>query len=289
MPRRVFAIREVLTAKNVNDFLMDQTTPRFVDVNERDAQWPAPPDSARCVTGGRLQVYRAGTGWLYEAEIVANQGPGLVIPARSDNGGQGGSRIRFTAGSNGGSNWGLEEWGGTLNFVLRPGESNQSTIARFDAQGMIVVAERVVIGNIGGGQLRWMNGRMEVVSGDGSAYVDIGAKAFPTLSSRRYKTKIERAAKPVDIMRLQPVTYAPLPEPKSTEPKSDLTDENGLRLGLIAEDIEDAFPSAVSHDADGKVSGIDYAQVTVALLDHVQRLTARVEALEAEVTALKNA
>ena len=53
------------------------------------------------------------------------------------------------------------------------------------------------------------------------------------------------------------------------------------RLGLIAEQVESVLPSAVDHNADGEVLGIDYAQVTVALLDHVQQLTKRIEMLEA--------
>jgi hypothetical protein len=52
-------------------------------------------------------------------------------------------------------------------------------------------------------------------------------------------------------------------------------------IGLVAEEAVDVIPQAVGLDDDGAPLSIDYAQVTVALLKHVQALTARVEALEA--------
>ena len=60
-------------------------------------------------------------------------------------------------------------------------------------------------------------------------------------------------------------------------------------LGLVAEDVARVLPSAVQYTSDGSPSGIDYAQVTVALLDHVQELTATVETLRYRITELENA
>jgi hypothetical protein len=59
------------------------------------------------------------------------------------------------------------------------------------------------------------------------------------------------------------------------------------RLGLIAEDVEHVVPSAVSHAPGGEAAGIDYAQITVALLDHVQELTRTVETLRYRITELE--
>jgi hypothetical protein len=59
------------------------------------------------------------------------------------------------------------------------------------------------------------------------------------------------------------------------------------RLGLIAEDVQHVVPSAVSHGPGGEASGIDYAQITVALLDHVQELTRTVETLRYRITELE--
>ena len=52
------------------------------------------------------------------------------------------------------------------------------------------------------------------------------------------------------------------------------------QLGLIAEEVEAVIPSAVTHNLDGTARGIVYSEITIALLDHVQRLTERVAALE---------
>ena len=59
------------------------------------------------------------------------------------------------------------------------------------------------------------------------------------------------------------------------------------RLGLVAEDVETVIPSAVSHGAEGNVVGIDYAQVTVALLAHVQRMTEEMATMRYRITELE--
>jgi hypothetical protein len=59
------------------------------------------------------------------------------------------------------------------------------------------------------------------------------------------------------------------------------------RLGLIAEEVQHVIPSAVNHDIDAAALAIDYAQVTVALLDHVQRLTEEVATLRYRIAELE--
>lgn len=67
------------------------------------------------------------------------------------------------------------------------------------------------------------------------------------------------------------------------------TDQSNTRqLGLIAEDLENIIPEVVSHDSNGKVIGIDYSKLTVALVGAVKelrfqnnQLKARIEKLEA--------
>jgi hypothetical protein len=56
------------------------------------------------------------------------------------------------------------------------------------------------------------------------------------------------------------------------------------QLGLIAEEVAKVIPSAVQYSwTDGAPGGINYVPVIVALLAHVQKLTLRVDMLEAEV------
>ena len=60
------------------------------------------------------------------------------------------------------------------------------------------------------------------------------------------------------------------------------------RFVIIAEEVETVIPSAVMHNSHGDTMAIDYAQVTVALLDHVQRLTDEVATLRYRITELEN-
>lgn len=50
MTRKVWSAGEVLTAADVNNYLMDQEVIRFASVAERDAQWTNPPEGAMCIT-----------------------------------------------------------------------------------------------------------------------------------------------------------------------------------------------------------------------------------------------
>lgn len=68
--RRVFTVDEVLTAANVNSYLMDQAVPQFASPAARDTQWPAPPNGAMCVTVDTFTVWQRISGsWLAVAPV----------------------------------------------------------------------------------------------------------------------------------------------------------------------------------------------------------------------------
>lgn len=107
-----------------------------------------------------------------------------------------------------------------------------------------------------------------------------------------------------DIMALRPVVFRPKvgalrleadpaePDDLATStpvPEIGVLGHEGQRerLGLIAEEVQHVIPSAVTHDRDGNCSGVIYSQVTVALLDHVQRLTEEVATLRYRITELE--
>lgn len=113
-----------------------------------------------------------------------------------------------------------------------------------------------------------------------------------------------------DIMGLRPVAFRPkeavqriVPAPGYDEYHPDDPDSwmyedepadeplgiqgNRERLGLVADEVQFVVPSAVCHDRHGNPTGIDYAQITVALLDHVQELTRTVETLRYRITELE--
>lgn len=155
---------------------------------------------------------------------------------------------------------------------------------------------------------------VKIVNNPLTAFVPILASAFTvnsTITSKRgVRLLHEREHVPVsldpradevqeiDVMSLRPVAFRPLVpamriipldgddeytlERNQSVPEIGILGHEGVRerLGLVAEHVETVLPSAVSHDRDGNCTGIDYAQITVALLDHVQRLTNRIEELE---------
>lgn len=81
MPQKLWAVSEEVLAADFNPYLQNQVVPQFTNVAQRDAQWPAPPNGAVCVTvdTGRLWQ-RIGGVWfqpftvLGSAQIVSNTG-----------------------------------------------------------------------------------------------------------------------------------------------------------------------------------------------------------------------
>jgi hypothetical protein len=163
---------------------------------------------------------------------------------------------------------------------------------------------------------QWDPNSLSAVNMDMSAMVPYTASAFNVVSTastkRRIRTlrpqrerivvrhpKMSDVVPPPDIMALRPVAYRPLvgefewnQETETAEPATHpIIKHHGdrERLGLIAEDVATVIPSAVNFTLDGDVRSIDYAQITVALLDHVQQLTETVATLKYRITELENA
>lgn len=59
-----------------------------------------------------------------------------------------------------------------------------------------------------------------------------------------------------------------------------LKDDGKTHVGLVAQEVEKVIPEAVSEDKEGFLA-LDYNAVVAALVDEVNRLRERVEALEA--------
>lgn len=86
-------------------------------------------------------------------------------------------------------------------------------------------------------------------------------------SSTQYKDNI-RPFTPGDIMQLRPVIF-------------DRIDGPADEVGFIAEEVAECIPEAVAY-YDGQIDGIYDRPLIVALVAHVQALTARVAALEGD-------
>jgi hypothetical protein len=150
--------------------------------------------------------------------------------------------------------------------------------------------------------------QLDAVNWDSSAFVPIASLRHDTMSTitmkrdvRALRPERERSAvrldpeadtvETLDVMALRPVAFrykTPAQHLDGTEFEGILGAESKReRLGLIAEETQHVIPSAVTHTEDGDAMGIDYSQITVALLDHVQRLTDEIATLRYRITELE--
>jgi len=93
-------------------------------------------------------------------------------------------------------------------------------------------------------------------------------------SSIKYKKNVEDLEdKTGDVMKLRPVRY-------------DLKKNDKTDIGLIAEEVEEIFPEVIGYK-DGEVNGIDYARLSVVLLQQVQKQQSVIDSLEERLKKLE--
>lgn len=104
---------------------------------------------------------------------------------------------------------------------------------------------------------------------------EIVADTFTQRSSRRWKSNIETLHGALDtVERLRSVSY-----------HSNLSGRS--EIGFIAEEVGAVVPEVVSFEANGDARGIDYARMAALLVEAVKSQQAQIDALRAEVAALK--
>lgn len=111
-----------------------------------------------------------------------------------------------------------------------------------------------------------------------SVWVDGSGRLGRNTSSRRYKGR--EAAWDGDgsgVLSLQPVTYVRRNEDGTLPEGEDVPRE----FGLIAEDVAEVLPDIVVRDETGRVDGVRYDLLAVAMVPLVQDLAGRVAELEA--------
>ena len=95
-------------------------------------------------------------------------------------------------------------------------------------------------------------------------------------SSIRYKTNVrEHYTDPANVLALTPVLYDRLPAADGSTATAD-------EFGLIAEEVYETFPELVTW-FEGRIDGVRYDLLSVALLSVAKDQQARIEALEAAV------
>lgn len=91
-----------------------------------------------------------------------------------------------------------------------------------------------------------------------------------TVSSRRYKQNIkDMGDQSAPILKLRPVTF---------HYKKDIVKRK--QYGLIAEEVDKAFPYLVNYDQEGKPHSVRYHELPVMMLNELQKLNHKLAALE---------
>jgi hypothetical protein len=114
-----------------------------------------------------------------------------------------------------------------------------------------------------------------------TAYVFLEASAYNIGSSIRYKVNInpfadEEARKLLNI------------ETKTFAYKKSYSDDGGkVHMGVIAEDLIDLFPDAVTVDDEGLPSGVDYAKLVVPCIGMIQQQQKTIEDLTQRIKKLE--
>lgn len=115
------------------------------------------------------------------------------------------------------------------------------------------------------------------VQAGGSGGVDLasGATSWAAVSDERLKKNIQSLEYGLaEITQLAPVRF---------DYKNDSSDES-KRIGFIAQDVLDVIPEAVS-GAESTFYGLSATELIPALVNAVKQLNAKVEALEAQLSA----
>jgi hypothetical protein len=105
--------------------------------------------------------------------------------------------------------------------------------------------------------------------GGTTVFVNTDGKLGTTLSSRRFKEKIEPMGKGSEaILALQPVTF---------RYKKEFDPTKAAQFGLVAEDVEKVNSDLVVHDKEGKPCSVRYDQVNAMLLNEFLKEHHKVE------------
>lgn len=99
--------------------------------------------------------------------------------------------------------------------------------------------------------------------------VDSAGQLGTVSSSIRYKHNVQDLGS-THILELRPVSF-------------NYKVDNRPAVGLIAEEVEKVMPELVARDIEGNPESVKYHDLPVYLLNEIQRLTKRIEVLEAEV------
>ncbi len=142
------------------------------------------------------------------------------------------------------------------------GESNVCRIGLSTGTGTSQVNQTFIAG---------IRGTTTVNANAIAVLIDSAGQLGTVSSSIRYKENVQDMGDDSSpIMDLRPVTFNYISHPEIKA------------FGLIAEEVLPIMPELVAYNSDGEVESVKYQDIAVMLLNEVQKLTKRIEALEAK-------
>jgi Chaperone of endosialidase len=227
--------------------------------------------------------YNTASGYqaLYKTNAVSNTASGYqALYADTSGANNTATGVHALASNTSGSNNIAEGWHGGYNLTTgsnnidigSPGVAADSGVIRIGTiTGMTSTQSATYIAGIYG---KTSSGGLPVV-------IDSNGLLGTTTSSARFKTAIEpMGSNTAKLQQLRPVTF---------HLKSDPT--GAVQYGLIAEEVAKVYPELVVRDANGRIDGVRYDELSPMLLNELQQqhtqLTQKIAAQGAEIADLK--
>jgi hypothetical protein len=124
-----------------------------------------------------------------------------------------------------------------------------------------------------------------IYAGGGGTYQGNNSASWSTTSDQRLKKNIvdnNDGLEKINAIRVRNFEYR-LPAEVDPELKpSDAIDKTGVQLGVIAQELQQVLPECVKQESTGVLS-VDPDSLTWYLVNAVKQLSAKVEALEAQL------
>lgn len=156
--------------------------------------------------------------------------------------------------------------------------TSESSNILFNSAGVIGESNRLRIGLSTGTGTKQLNasfihGIRGITTGVNDAIavlIDSAGQLGTVSSSIRYKENVvDMGEVSSPVLNLRPVTFDFIGKPSHKK-----------QVGLIAEEVEQIMPSLVAYNSEGEVESVKYHDLSVLLLNELQKLNKRIEDLE---------
>ena len=163
---------------------------------------------------------------------------------------------------------------------------NNVVLGQFCETSAVGVSNEVVVGN----NLTGKGDDTAFIGGTNGAYNEANSTTWSTTSDRRIKKNIvdnNTGLDKLNQIQIRNFEYRTVEEITDFEnPKSAVVENEGIQLGVIAQEVEAVLPELVKTESTG-VKAVDPSNLTWYLVNAVQELSAKVEELQTEIKTLK--